>query len=134
VPDEPVRVVLDRRRLERILGNLLDNAREHGEAAAVEVRLVVGGDTLHLTVADRGPGVPVHELPHVFERFHKADPSRSRGGSGLGLAIAREHAELLGGTLDATLRDGGGLRFELQLPVTRPLPGGDDSVTEGVEA
>lgn len=134
VPDEPVHVVLDRRRLERILGNLLDNAREHGEAADVEVGLGVDGDTLRLTVADRGPGVPPDELPHLFERFRKADPSRSRGGSGLGLAIAREHAELLGGTLDATLRDGGGLRFELRLPVTRPLPGGDDAVTEEIEA
>ena len=134
VPDEPVRVVLDRRRLERILGNLLDNAREHGEAVGVEVGLGEEGDTLRLTVADRGPGVPPEELPHLFERFHKADPSRSRGGSGLGLAIAREHADLLGGTLDATLRDGGGLRFDLRLPVTRPLPGGDDSVTEEIEA
>ena len=88
MPDEPVRVVLDPRRLERILGNLLDNAREHGEAAAVEVGLDVEGDMLRLTVADRGPGVPPEELPHVFERFYKADPSRSRGGSGLGLAIA----------------------------------------------
>ena len=79
VPDEPVRVVLDRRRLERILGNLLDNAREHGEAADVEVGLGVDGDTLRLTVADRGPGVPPDELPHLFERFRKADPSRSRG-------------------------------------------------------
>ena len=134
VPDEPVRVVLDRRRLERILGNVLDNAREHGEAAVVEVGLDVEGDTLRLIVADRGPGVPPDELPHLFERFHKADPSRSRGGSGLGLAIAREHAELLGGTLDATLRDGGGLRFELQVPVTRSLPGGDEPVTEEIEA
>ena len=92
------------------------------------------GDTLLLTVTDRGPGVSPEELPHLFERFHKADPSRSRGGSGLGLAIAREHAELLGGTLDATLRDGGGLRFELRLPVTRPLPGGDEPVTEELEA
>ena len=134
VPGEPVRVVLDRRRLERILGNLLDNAREHGAAAAVEASLDVEGESLRLAVADRGPGVPPEELPHLFERFHKADPSRSHGGSGLGLAIAREHAELLGGTLDASLRDGGGLRFELRLPVTRPLPGGDDSVTEAIEA
>jgi two-component system sensor histidine kinase MtrB len=134
LPVAPIRVVLDRRRLERILGNLLDNAREHGEASAVEVALDVEGDTLRLTVADRGPGVPSDELPHLFERFHKADPSRSRGGSGLGLAIAREHAELLGGTLDAALRDGGGLGFVLLLPVTRPLPGGDDPVTGEVEA
>jgi two-component system sensor histidine kinase MtrB len=130
VPADEVRVVLDRRRLERILGNLLDNAREHGEGAAVEVALAIEGDTLQLSVADRGPGVPPDELPSLFERFHKADPSRSRGGSGLGLAIAREHAELLGGTLRAELRPGGGLRFELRVPVTRPLPGGDEPVTE----
>ena len=86
-----------------------------------------------LEVADRGPGVPADELPNLFERFHKADPSRSRGGSGLGLAIAREHAELLGGTLGAGSRPGGGLRFELSLPVTRPLPGGDALVTEGAQ-
>ena len=133
LPDDEVRVVLDRRRLERILGNLLDNAREHGEAAAVEVTLDMDGDTLRLVVADRGPGVDPDELPNLFERFHKADPSRSRGGSGLGLAIAREHAELLGGSLWAELRPGGGLRFELRLPVTRPLPAGDELVTEGAE-
>jgi two-component system sensor histidine kinase MtrB len=133
VPTEEVRVVLDRRRLERILGNLLDNAREHGEAAAVEVTLGMDTDTLRLVVADRGPGVDEEELPNLFERFHKADPSRSRGGSGLGLAIAREHAELLGGTLTAEARPGGGLRFELRLPVTRPLPAGDEPVTERAE-
>jgi signal transduction histidine kinase len=133
VPLDEVRVVLDRRRLERILGNLLDNAREHGEAAAVEVTLDVDGDALRMSVADRGPGVPAEELPALFERFHKADPSRSRGGSGLGLAIAREHAELLGGSLHAELRDGGGLRFELLLPVTGPLRGGDEPVTEEAE-
>jgi len=130
VPAEEVRVILDRRRLERILGNLLDNAREHGEAAGVEVTLAIDGGELRLEVADRGPGVPEDELPHLFERFHKVDPSRSRGGSGLGLAIAREHAELLGGTLRAEARQGGGLLFELRLPVTRPLPAGDEAVTE----
>jgi two-component system sensor histidine kinase MtrB len=133
VPADEIRVVLDRRRLDRILGNLLDNAREHGEGAAVEVTLDVKADTLLLEVADLGPGVSEDELPNLFERFHKADPSRSRGGSGLGLAIAREHAELLGGTLRAELREGGGLRFELRLPVTRPLPAGDEPVTEGAD-
>ena len=133
VPDGPVRVVLDRRRLERILGNLVDNAREHGEGAAVEVTLDVDDATVRIVVADRGPGVAPEQLATLFERFHKADPSRSRGGSGLGLAIAREHAELLGGSLRAELRPGGGLRFELDLPVTRPLPAGDEGVTGEVE-
>jgi signal transduction histidine kinase len=129
LPGQPVAVVTDRRRLERILANLLDNAREHGGGAAVEVSAEVAEGRLRLLVADRGPGVPPAELPRLFERFHKADPSRHRGGSGLGLALAREHASLLGGSLEAQLRDGGGMRFELTLPVTGSLPAGDGGVT-----
>jgi two-component system sensor histidine kinase MtrB len=129
LPGSPLPVVLDRRRLERILGNLLDNAREHGGGAGVEVSLEVAPAAIEVVVADRGPGVPPDELQRLFERFHKADPSRSQGGSGLGLAIAREHAELLGGSLRAESRAGGGLRFVLILPVTRPLLAGDDPVT-----
>jgi len=59
------------------------------------------------------------------ERVYKADPSRHGGSSGLGLAIAAEHAALLGGTLTATNRAGGGLRMELRLPVTGSLLDGD---------
>ncbi|HEX5012921.1 MAG TPA: HAMP domain-containing sensor histidine kinase [Candidatus Limnocylindrales bacterium] len=127
VPPNLVLVESDPRRIERIVGNLLDNAREHASGAPVEVSLRLGKDlmTVIVTVADRGPGIPEDRLPHVFDRFYKADPSRSAGSSGLGLAIAAEHARLLGGELGASNRDGGGARFELRLPVTRPLPGGD---------
>jgi two-component system sensor histidine kinase MtrB len=79
-------------------------------------------------VEDRGPGVSPEQLPHLFERFYKSDPARS-GGSGLGLAIAHRHATLLGGSLSGHLREGGGLRFELRLPVTGPLPARDVAVT-----
>jgi two-component system sensor histidine kinase MtrB len=124
----------DRRRLERIVGNLVDNARDHGEARDVEVEAgIVGGEAV-ITVADRGPGVPAEDLPRLFDRFYKGDPSRRRGGSGLGLAIAREHARLLAGSLTAELRPGGGLRFELRFPVTRSLPASDGSVNARVEA
>ena len=75
-----------------------------------------------IAVADRGPGVPPDQLDRIFERFYKADPSRHGGSSGLGLAIAAEHAALLGGYLTAANRPGGGLRIELRLPVTGPLP------------
>ena len=66
-------------------------------------------------------------LPHLFDRFYKADPSRGAAGSssGLGLAIAAEHAALLGGSLRARNRPGGGLIVALTLPVTRSLPAGD---------
>lgn len=134
VPEDTSRVEVDRRRLERIVGNLLDNAREHGGGSDIDVTVETFPAAIRVAVADRGPGVAPDQLGRLFDRFHKADPSRSRGGSGLGLAIAREHAELLGGTLRAELRTGGGMRFVLDLPVTRPLPGGDEPVTTESEA
>jgi two-component system sensor histidine kinase MtrB len=118
LPDPPVIVETEPRRLERIVGNLLDNAREHAPGAAVEVSVEVVGDVVVVAVADAGPGVPADQLERIFERFHKADPSRHEGSSGLGLAIASEHAALLGGSLRAANRPMGGLRVELRLPVT----------------
>lgn len=122
-PPAPTVVVdTDPRRVERILGNLLDNAREHGEGRDVEVTLereegvATGPGEIILAVADRGPGVPPDRLDRIFERFSKLDPSRSSGSSGLGLAIAAEHAAILGGRLEASARDGGGLRVALVLP------------------
>jgi two-component system sensor histidine kinase MtrB len=128
--DEPtITVQTDRRRLERIVGNLLDNAREHAAGEGVDVEVSRSRDTVQLRVSDRGPGVAAEDLPRLFDRFYKADPSRGGGASGLGLAIAREHATRLGGTLRAGLREGGGLSVTLQLPVTRSLPPGDPAVT-----
>jgi signal transduction histidine kinase len=131
VPPNLVIVESDPRRIERIVGNLLDNAREHAAGAPVEVGVALGRDGVSavVSVADRGPGVPPDRLEHVFDRFYKADPSRHGGSSGLGLAIAAEHARLLGGELTAANREGGGLRVELRLPVTQPLPAGDPVAT-----
>ncbi|MFL5770268.1 MAG: ATP-binding protein [Chloroflexota bacterium] len=128
MPPNLVLVESDPRRIERIVGNVLDNAREHAQASPVELAVRLRPDlaSVSVIVADRGPGIPDDQLAHVFDRFYKADPSRHGGSSGLGLAIAAEHARLLGGTLVAANRDGGGLRVELRLPVTRPLPRGDE--------
>jgi two-component system sensor histidine kinase MtrB len=134
LPSEPMTVATDVRRLERILGNLLDNAREHAPGAAVEVRLGRDGPDAVITVADRGPGIPDDRLARIFDRFYKADPSRHGGSSGLGLAIAAEHTTLLGGRLRAANREGGGTRFELRVPVTEPLPGGDGTANGWIEA
>jgi two-component system sensor histidine kinase MtrB len=133
LPDERVVIESDPRRLERIVGNLLDNAREHAPDALVVVRLDASPDAVRIGVLDRGPGVPPDRIGQIFDRFFMADPSR-RGGSGLGLAIAAEHADLLGGTLRARNRDGGGLAVELVLPVTEPLPPGDRLAMDGDEA
>ncbi|MFU8839919.1 MAG: sensor histidine kinase [Nitriliruptoraceae bacterium] len=123
LPDAQVRVPAgltvrtDRRRLERIVSNLLDNARTHADASSVTVTAHLDGTVLEVEVADRGPGVDEADLERIFDRFAKADRSRGSGGSGLGLAIAREHARVLGASLDAHNRDGGGLAVVLRLPV-----------------
>ena len=98
-----LRVTSDPRRLERIVANLLDNALEHG-GSVVSVR--IGERTIE--VADDGQGIAPEDLPHVFERFYKADVSRSGGGTGLGLAIARENALLLGARAGGRQRAGRG--------------------------
>ncbi len=137
VPPAPSIVVdTDPRRLDRILGNFLDNAREHAAGVGVEVVLEPRPDELVIAVSDRGPGVPFDRLDHIFERFAKLDPSRSGGSSGLGLAIAAEHAALLDGYLQAMNREGGGLRLELVLPlaVTRSLRDGDAPVNGAFDA
>jgi signal transduction histidine kinase len=128
VPLRPVIVSSDARRIERILGNLLDNARDHAPGVPVEVSLTTTSDGAVVVVADRGPGVRRDALSHLFDRFYKADPSRRGGSSGLGLAIAAEHAALVGGSLRVRPRPGGGLVFALTLPaapVTGSLPPGD---------
>jgi two-component system sensor histidine kinase MtrB len=115
-PERPVMVDADPRRLERILGNFLDNAREHAGDADVEIELDARRDEVVVAVSDRGPGVPPDRLEMIFDRFTKVDPSRAGGSSGLGLAIAAEHAALMGGYLQAMNREDGGLRLELVLP------------------
>jgi two-component system sensor histidine kinase MtrB len=106
----------------------MGNAVEHGGGRAA-VTLGRDGGTAFVEVADRGPGVAAADLPHLFDRFYKADRARSGPGSGLGLAIALENARLLGGTLEVTSPPGRGARFTLWLPDAEPLPDGDAGVS-----
>jgi two-component system sensor histidine kinase MtrB len=116
----PVPAQLDPRRLDVVVANLVGNALRHG---APPVRVTVSaGDDLRVEVTDHGPGLPPAVVPHVFDRFYKADTARGRTpGSGLGLAIARENARLHGGELTAGSAPWGGARFVLRLP-TAPGP------------
>ena len=132
--DAPERIRTDRHALERIVGNLLDNATAHAPGSAVEVSATLLGRELVVKVADRGPGVSADDLPLLFDRFFMADAARRGASTGLGLAIAREHARRLGGNLTARLRDGGGLAFEARIPVTPLLPGGDGEATSPSQA
>jgi two-component system sensor histidine kinase MtrB len=120
---EPVVVETDPRRAERIVSNLVENALAHGGHAAA-VHIGRNGTDTFVEVSDQGPGIPPDHLPHVFERFYKADPARAGGGSGLGLAIALENARLLGGGIDAWSEVGAGSRFTLRLPVAKSLRAG----------
>jgi two-component system, OmpR family, sensor histidine kinase MtrB len=115
----------DKARVERIVGNLVDNAVEHADGAGLSVTLGSDNGFCKLAVADTGPGIPPEDLPHLFERFYKADRSRSRdhGGIGLGLAIAAQNARLLGGTISAESRPGQGSTFTLRLPLREEPPG-----------
>jgi signal transduction histidine kinase len=117
VDREEVVVTTDPRRLERIVANLIGNALEHA-GREVSVRVGKDGVAAFVEVTDSGPGIPPDRLPHVFERFYKADAARAGPGSGLGLAIALENARLLGGDLDVWSEVGRGTRFTLRLPVT----------------
>ncbi len=118
MPDEPVQVEGDSRRLERILRNLLANAIDHSESNPVTVEVAGNEQAVGIAVTDRGVGLKAGQEELVFNRFWRADASRKRhsGGTGLGLAIAREDAVLHGGTLDAAGIFGQGSRFRLILP------------------
>ena len=111
-------VLADPRRLDTIVGNLVGNALEHGgPPVTVTVTVTPDHGGVAVVVADGGPGIPAEHLGRVFERFYKADPSRSRGGgSGLGLAIARENARLHGGDVTVASEPGQGATFTLTLP------------------
>jgi two-component system sensor histidine kinase MtrB len=117
----PPVVWVDPVRLEVVLANLVGNAVRHG-APPVTVTARRPPGRVVVEVADRGPGLAPEVLPHVFERFFKADTARGRSdGSGLGLALALENARLHGGTITAAARPGGGAVFALDLPaVTEP--------------
>jgi two-component system sensor histidine kinase MtrB len=129
-------VRLDRRRFDVILANLIGNALRHG-ALPVTVTAGLrpdgqGGTRLTVDVRDHGDGLPPAAIPHLFDRFYKADTARARSeGSGLGLAIARENARLHGGHIDAGNHPGGGAIFTVSLPVTAgagPVAGPRDPV------
>lgn len=100
--------------------NLLENAiRYSPEDAAVEVAVGRTGDgRARVVVEDHGPGIAAADLPHVFERFYRGDPSRTRatGGFGLGLAIAKALVEAYGGSITADRTPGQGTQMTVELP------------------
>ncbi|WP_378145461.1 sensor histidine kinase [Cnuibacter sp. UC19_7] len=138
VPEEPMLVRGDHERLHQVVANLLSNAIVHtpaGTTVTTTVETVVGGERVRLIVADDGPGFPPELVPELFERFVRADGSRSRrtGSTGLGLAIVRSIVEAHGGSVAADTT-AAGARLVVELPASsdtlpRHAPGGHENST-----
>jgi two-component system sensor histidine kinase MprB len=127
---EPTPLLGDAHRLGRALANLLDNAaRFSPPGTPVEVMLRDGV----LAVSDHGPGIDPADRPHVFDRFYRADTSRSQAGNGLGLAIVRAVAEAHGGRVRAETAAGGGARLVVDLSAS-PLRRAQDLLSESSSA
>ncbi|MFK8907260.1 ATP-binding protein [Streptomyces sp. YS-3] len=118
-----IRAMLDPRRFDVVVANLVGNALRHG-SAPVRVVLRADGDRVVTEVSDGGPGIAPAVLPHIFDRFYKADAARTRSaGSGLGLAITLENVRLHGGTVRAANGPSGGAVFTVELPSRPPGEG-----------
>jgi two-component system OmpR family sensor kinase len=114
-------VLADRTRLRQLFLNIVTNALKYTTTGSVELSLVAHERTVAFTVRDTGMGISAADLPHIFERFYRADRARSRsaerGGFGLGLAISQWIAEAHGGTISVRSRLGRGTTFTVTLPV-----------------
>jgi len=117
-PDLVVPVLADREALRRVVSNLLANSVKY---TAQEEKILVSvereGREAVLRVTDEGAGIPEEALPHIFERFYRAESSRSGEGSGLGLAIVRETVEALKGRIEVESAPGKGSTFTVCLPL-----------------
>jgi signal transduction histidine kinase len=103
----------------QVLRNLLDNAIRHTpEGGSITVAARNDGDEVEMNVRDTGAGIPPEHMPNIFERFYRADSSRTRstGGAGLGLSIARQLVELHGGRIWVDSTPGAGSSFYFTLP------------------
>ncbi len=121
-PERPMFVLGDENRLAQLLDNLLLNAARYTDAPGrIRLSLRIDGEHGVLVIADSAPGVSDADLPHLFERLYRADPSRSRrtGGSGLGLAICRAIVEAHHGSIQAGHATLGGLEIVVRLPLAQ---------------
>ncbi|WP_438041734.1 ATP-binding protein [Sorangium sp. So ce128] len=117
-PALPEPVFVDRDMWEKIVLNLLSNALKFTFEGEIVMSLRLRGDHVELVVRDTGTGVPEHELPHLFERFHRVQGARARTheGSGIGLALVHELVRLHGGSVQAGSRVGEGTAFTVAIP------------------
>jgi PAS domain S-box-containing protein len=118
-PPLPEQAYVDREMWEKVVLNLLSNAFKYTFEGGVTVRTQARGGQAILTVEDTGTGIPAHELPHIFERFHRVEGARGRTqeGTGIGLALVAELIRMHGGTVEARSTEGQGSIFTVSLPL-----------------
>jgi len=121
VEGEAPAVLGDADRLQQVVANLVDNASRVMSGGTIRVQLGREGNKAVLSVLDEGPGIPAEDLPHVFDRFYRAQRSRDRhsGGAGLGLAIVRAIVDRHVGEIEAANRPEGGARVTVRFPALR---------------
>ena len=124
MPESPVRLAVDRHRIREMLLNIVTNAIKYTpRGGSIVLALEENEDAVTFTVRDTGIGIAAGDLPHIFERFWRADPARSRTGDrpgvGLGLAIAKWIVEAHGGSIMVQSRPGRGTMFIIRLPKAR---------------
>jgi len=134
LPTKTADADFDRRRIERVLRNLISNAIEHGAGKPVEIQVGVSKSAVAVSIKDFGIGMSRSQMDRVFDRFWRGDPARKRttGGTGLGLAISLEDTHLHQGWLQVTSKPNQGTTFRLTLPrreggifTESPLPLGE---------
>jgi heavy metal sensor kinase len=126
-----VYVVGDRTRLQEVVVNLIDNAIKYTQRSGeVDVSVRKSANIAVLEVSDNGTGIPAHALPHVFERFYRADKARSRasGGAGLGLSIVKAICTAHGAEINVSSQEGRGSRFSIGLPLLTGCQSSDSNI------
>jgi two-component system phosphate regulon sensor histidine kinase PhoR len=121
-PDELPRILADRRALEHVLTNLVDNAVKYCPKATIRLSATAHDQSIELVVEDNGPGIESRHLPRLFERFYRVDAGRSRdiGGTGLGLSIVKHMVEAMGGSVHVESTPNVGTRFSVILKSDEP--------------
>jgi signal transduction histidine kinase len=128
VPEAPIPLHSDVKKVRQILVNLLSNAVKFTSAGEVGVSVRRDGDGVRIRVWDTGIGIAPEHLEHIFDPFWQVEqhPARSVGGTGLGLSVTRHLARLLGGDIEVESVTGEGSRFTVTLPAATPSPGPEE--------
>jgi signal transduction histidine kinase len=122
MPEQPLFVLADREKLKRVILNLFDNCLKYMNQQPKQITITIEyqAEDVVITMKDNGPGIPEGDLPHIFERFYRVEPSRNQskaGGSGLGLAIAQQIIEGHGGNISASSELGRGTSISFTLKI-----------------